>query len=83
MLMMIDRITTASDTPYRRSDFCSSMKEKVSRRHLQVKIQKVVKLDTYSKALPLENKEAEIAFEVATPAQSANKMIATGGADPY
>ena len=39
--------------------FAGVMKEKVSRRHLQVKIQKVVKLDTYSKALPLENKEGD------------------------
>jgi len=59
------------------------MKEKVSRRHLQVKIQKVVKLDTYSKALPLENKATEIPFDWLHPAQSANKMIATGGADHY
>ena len=40
MLMMIDRITTTSDTPYRRNDFCSSMKEKISRRPLQVKMEK-------------------------------------------
>jgi len=33
--------------------------------------------------LPLENKATEIPFDWLHPAQSANKMIATGGADHY